>query len=151
MHIDKILINNFKNYKTYKVSFIDGINYLFGENGVGKTNLLDAIYYLSLGKSARNTKDDENIRKKQKSFRIEGFYSNSNSYICYYDSNSGKKLFENNNLYKSLKKHVGKIPIVFVKPLDINLLRGFSDSRRKFLDTLISQIDIKYLNKLVDY
>ena len=50
MHIDKILINNFKNYKTYKASFIDGINYLFGENGVGKTNLLDAIYYLSLGK-----------------------------------------------------------------------------------------------------
>ena len=151
MHIDKILINNFKNYKTYKASFIDGINYLFGENGVGKTNLLDAIYYLSLGKSAINTKDDENIRKKQKSFRIEGFYSNSNSYVCYYDSNSGKKLFENNNLYKSLKKHIGKIPIVFVKPLDINLLRGFSDSRRKFLDTLISQIDIKYLNKLVDY
>ena len=97
MHIDKILINNFKNYKTYKASFIDGINYLFGENGVGKTNLLDAIYYLSLGKSAINTKDDENIRKKQKSFRIEGFYSNINSYICYYDSNSGKKLFENNN------------------------------------------------------
>ena len=63
MHIDKILINNFKNYKTYKASFIDGINYLFGENGVGKTNLLDAIYYLSLGKSAINTKDDENIRK----------------------------------------------------------------------------------------
>ena len=76
MHIDKILINNFKNYETYNASFIDGINYLFGENGVGKTNLLDAIYYLSLGKSAINTKDDENIRKKQKSFRIEGFYSN---------------------------------------------------------------------------
>ena len=82
MHIDKILINNFKNYKTYKASFIDGINYLFGENGVGKTNLLDAIYYLSLGKSAINTKDDENIRIKQKSFRIEGFYSNSNSYVA---------------------------------------------------------------------
>ena len=71
MHIDKILINNFKNYKTYKASFIDGINYLFGENGVGKTNLLDAIYYLSLGKSAINTKDDENIRMQGQSTDME--------------------------------------------------------------------------------
>ena len=60
MHIDKILINNFKNYNTYIAAFTGGINYISGENGIGKTNLLDAIYYLSLGKSAINTKDEEN-------------------------------------------------------------------------------------------
>jgi DNA replication and repair protein RecF len=151
MHIDKILINNFKNYKAFKVDFSSGINYIFGENGAGKTNLLDAIYYLSLGKSAINTNDDENIRKKEFFFRIEGNYSNKNSYKCYYENKSGKKLFENDNLYKSLRKHIGKIPVVFVKPLDINLLRGYSLSRRKFFDTLISQTDEDYLNKLVDY
>mgnify|MGYP003326411699 CR=1 FL=1 len=85
MHIDKILINNFKNYKTYKASFIDGINYLFGENGVGKTNLLDAIYYLSLGKSAINTKDDENIRKKQKNVARKNDALDVNLVVCQFE------------------------------------------------------------------
>ena len=151
MHIDKILINNFKNYRVYQASFSSKINYIFGENGAGKTNLLDAIYYLSLGKSAINTNDEENIRRKEGFFRIEGHYSNKNSYKCYYENKSGKKLFENESLYKSLRKHLGKIPVVFVKPLDINLLRGYSQSRRKFFDTLISQTDEEYLNKLFDY
>ena len=151
MHIDKILINNFKNYRAFKIDFSSKINYIFGENGAGKTNLLDAIYYLSLGKSAINTNDDENIRKREFYFRIEAHYSNNNTYKCYYENKSGKKLFENDNIYKSLRKHIGKIPIVFVKPLDINLLRGYSQSRRKFFDTLISQTDEDYLNKLVDY
>ena len=112
---------------------------------------MDAIYYLSLGKSAINTNDDENIRKREFYFRIEAHYSNNNTYKCYYENKSGKKLFENDNIYKSLRKHIGKIPIVFVKPLDINLLRGYNQSRRKFFDTLISQTDEDYLNKLVDY
>ena len=85
MHIDKIKINNFKNYISTEVKFSNKINFLFGKNGAGKTNLLDAIHYLSYGKSAINNFDSDNILIKKTFFKIEGDYSNNLSYKCTFE------------------------------------------------------------------
>ena len=82
MHIDKIKINNFKNYNSAEISFSSKINFLYGKNGAGKTNLLDAIYYLSYGKSMINSFDLENINHSKSFFMISGSYSNNKNYKC---------------------------------------------------------------------
>ncbi|MFL3001343.1 MAG: DNA replication/repair protein RecF [Cytophagales bacterium] len=151
MHIDKIKINNFKNYISSEVKFSNKINFLFGKNGSGKTNLLDAIYYLSYGKSAINNFDSDNVLAKESFFRIEGDYSNNNSYTCTFEQPNVKKIFENNEKYLKVKDHLGKIPLVFITPYDINLIRNYSSERRKFFDQLFSQIDKNYLNNLIAY
>ncbi len=151
MHIDKIKINNFKNYISSEVKFSNKINFLFGKNGAGKTNLLDAIYYLSYGKSAINNFDSDNVLEKKSFFRIEGDYSNNKSYKCTFEQPNVKKIFENNEKYSKVKDHLGKIPLVFITPYDINLIRNYSSERRRFFDQLFSQIDKSYLNNLISY
>ena len=151
MHIDKIKVNNFKNYISAEVRFSNKINFLFGNNGAGKTNLLDAIYYLSYGKSAINNFDSDNILTEKSFFKIEGDYSNKISYKCTYEEPNIKKIFENNDKYSKLKDHLGKIPLVFINPYDINLIRNYSNERRRFFDQLLSQIDKNYLDNLIAY
>ena len=151
MHIDKIKINNFKNYISSEVSFSNEINFLFGNNGAGKTNLLDAIYYLSYGKSAISSYDSDCINHNNNYFMIEGIYSNSNTYKCSFESSAVKKLYENGDRYKKIKDHIGKIPLVFITPYDINLIRNYGINRRRFFDLLFSQISREYLDKLIDY
>jgi len=151
MHIDKIKINNFKNYNSTEISFSSKINFLYGKNGAGKTNLLDAIYYLSYGKSIINSFDIDNINHNKSFFTINGSYSNNNYYRCVFEKPNSKKFFENDNRYDNLKKHIGKIPLVFVNPFDINLIRNYSNSRRRFFDQIFSQIDEKYLENLISY
>ena len=113
MHIDKIKINNFKNYNSAEISFSSKINFLYGKNGAGKTNLLDAIYYLSYGKSMINSFDLENINHNKSFFMISGSYSNNKNYKCTFETSSTKKIFENENKYDNIKQHIGKIPLVF--------------------------------------
>ena len=151
MHIDKIKVNNFKNYISTEVRFSDKINFLFGNNGAGKTNLLDAIYYLSYGKSAINNFDSDNILTEKSFFKIEGDYSNKLSYKCTFEYPNIKKIFENNDKYSKVKDHLGKIPLVFINPYDINLIRNYSSERRRFFDQLLSQIDKNYLDNLIAY
>jgi DNA replication and repair protein RecF len=151
MHIDKIKINNFKNYISTEVKFSNKINFLFGKNGAGKTNLLDAIHYLSYGKSAINNFDSDNILIKKTFFKIEGDYSNNLSYKCTFEQPNIKKIYENNDKYSKVKDHIGKIPLVFVNPYDINLIRNYSSERRRFFDQLFSQIDKNYLDSLLTY
>ena len=91
MHIDKIKINNFKNYISCEVNFSQKINFLFGKNGAGKTNLLDAIHYLSFGKSALNKFDNDNINHKNNFFSLEGYFSNKMVYRCTYEKPNSKK------------------------------------------------------------
>ena len=150
MHIDKIKINNFKNYISATIYFDDKINFLYGKNGAGKTNLLDAIYYLSYGKSIVNNLDTDNINILV-IFTIEGSYSNNYLYKCTFEIPNRKKIYENGNKYKNLKEHIGKIPVVFVNPYDINLIRNYSNNRRRFFDQIFSQIDKKYLDSLIVY
>ena len=151
MHIDKIKVNNFKNYISAEVRFSNKINFLFGNNGAGKTNLLDAIYYLSYGKSAINNFDSDNIFTEKSFFKIEGDYSNNLSYKCTFEQPNIKKIFENNDKYSKVKDHLGKIPLVFINPYDINLIRNYSSERRRFFDQLLSQIDKNYLDNLIAY
>ena len=151
MHIDKIKINNFKNYISANINFDDKINFLYGKNGAGKTNLLDAIYYLSYGKSIVNNLDTDNIKHSESFFTIEGSYSNNYLYKCTFEIPNRKKIYENGNKYKNLKEHIGKIPVVFVNPYDINLIRNYSNNRRRFFDQIFSQIDKKYLDSLIAY
>ena len=151
MHIDKIKINNFKNYNSAEINFSSKINFLYGKNGAGKTNLLDAIYYLSYGKSIINNVDFDNTKHTESFFSIEGSYSNNNSYKCTFEKPSSKKFFENETKYKNIKKHIGKIPLVFVNPYDINLIRNYSNNRRRFFDQILSQIDDKYFDSLIKY
>ena len=151
MHIDKIKINNFKNYISSQTSFSNEINFLFGDNGAGKTNLLDAIYYLSYGKSAISNYDLDSITHNNNYFMIEGTYSNANIYKCSFENSAIKKLYENGKKYKKLKDHIGKIPLVFITPYDINLIRNYGINRRRFFDLLFSQISREYLDKLIDY
>ncbi len=151
MHIDKIKINNFKNYISTEVNFSERINFLYGKNGAGKTNLLDAIHYISYGKSAINKFDTDNINYNKAFFTLEGYYSNKNKYKCTYEKPNSKKIYENNKKYDKIKKHIGKLPVVFLNPYDINLIRNYSANRRKFFDQIFSQIQHEYLEKLIDY
>jgi len=151
MHIDKIKINNFKNYISCEVNFSEKINFLYGKNGAGKTNLLDAIHYLSFGKSAINKFDNDNINHKNNFFSLEGCFSNNMIYRCTYEKPNSKKIFENNKKYNQIKKHIGKIPVVFLSPYDINLIRNYSTERRKFFDQILSQTSYKYLENLLSY
>ena len=151
MHIDKIKINNFKNYNSTEISFSSKINFLYGKNGAGKTNLLDAIYYLSYGKSMINSFDLDNINHNKSFFSIDGSYSNNKHYRCTFEKPNSKKFFENENKYENLKQHIGKIPLVFVNPYDINLIRNYSNNRRRFFDQIFSQIDENYLENLISY
>lgn len=151
MHIDKIKINNFKNYKTAQINFSKKINFLFGKNGAGKTNLLDSIHYLSYGKSAVNSFDFDNINYKESFFSISGFFNNKNEYKCVFDKSGNKVFYENEIKYKSLKEHIGKTPSVFINPYDINLIRNYSQDRRKFFDQIFSQINSEYLDSLISY
>ena len=152
MHLDKIKINNFKNYNSIMINFSPEVNFIYGKNGAGKTNLLDAIYYLSYTKSALNTTDYENIKKGKNFFKIEGsFNKNEKKYTCLLNEKYLKKIFENDTPYKKIKDHIGKIPCVFITPYDINLIRGYSKQRRKFIDMLICQLNKNYLDDLITY
>ena len=104
MHLDKIKINNFKNYNSIIFDFSPEVNFIFGKNGAGKTNLLDSIYYLSYTKSALNSTDFENIRKGESFFKIEGTYNtNKNFYKCVLNEKFKKIIYENDTPYKKLK------------------------------------------------
>ena len=151
MHIDKIKLNNFKNYHSLNLSFNSSINFLFGKNGSGKTNLMDAIYYLSFGRSAINSIDNDIIKHEKKFFTIEGKYSNNNIYKCTFKVPKDKSIYENEHKYNKIKEHIGKVPAVFITPNNISLIRNYSSDRRRFFDLLFSQIDRSYLDNIIQY
>ncbi|HEY8401144.1 MAG TPA: DNA replication and repair protein RecF, partial [Cytophagaceae bacterium] len=143
---------NFKNYESLDLSFSPYINIFTGSNGSGKTNLLDAIYYLSLTKSAFNSNDSLNIRHEQNFFSIQGNFvkeSGNNLIQCDY---TGKKVLKNNKRpYDKLSDHIGEFPVVLITPYDTDLIREGSEERRRFVDTILSQINHSYLNELIHY
>ena len=151
MHIDKIKLINFKNYNSLNQIFSSNINFLFGKNGSGKTNLMDAVYYLSFGRSAISNIDSDVIKHEKKFFKIEGKYSNNNIYKCTFKAPKEKNIYENDNRYDKIKEHIGKIPAVFITPNNISLIRNYSSERRRFFDLLFSQIDKSYLDNLISY
>ncbi len=154
MRLEKLSLFNFKNYEETQLSFQGNIHCFLGRNGSGKTNLLDAIYYLSFTKSALNSSDSQNIRLTQGQFFIKGAFTRNNKsseVICSFQQGQKKVIRENDLDYGKFAEHIGKYPVVMVAPQDIELIWDGSEVRRKFFDTLISQLDRTYLDYLITY
>lgn len=154
MFIKKLTIQHFKNHPFREFDFSSQINCFVGNNGVGKTNILDALYYLSVGKSFLNNSDSQNIAHQQDFFTIEGmiFNDDKEDIIKIAQSKDSRKIIKKNDkTYKKMAEHIGYLPSVMISPYDQNLISDGSESRRKFLDAMISQIDNEYLFNLIQY
>ena len=154
MHLQNISLINFKNYSQVELEFSARINCFVGNNGVGKTNILDAIYYLSLTKSFFNSIDNQNIKYDEDFFVIQGAFlrgDTQENIYCSSKRNRKKQFKRNKKEYQRLADHIGLFPVVMISPADSNLITGGSDERRKFINAVISQFDRNYLNDLIQY
>ena len=155
MILNRISILNYKNLEQVELSFSPKLNCFFGQNGMGKTNLLDAVYYLSFCKSAGNPVDSQNILHEANFFMIQGFYQavdgTPEEIYCGMKRRQKKQFKRNKKEYTRLSDHIGFIPLVMVSPADAELIAGGSDGRRRFMDVVISQYDKEYLNALIRY
>ena len=150
MKLDRLILNNFKNYTEADIALCGNVNCFVGNNGAGKTNLLDAAYYLSFCKSYFNPVDSQNIKTGEDFFAIHGHYG-ADVVSCILKRGSSKQMKWNKKVYKALMEHIGKIPLVMVSPNDQQLITGGSELRRKFVDGVISQTDHAYLDHLLQY
>lgn len=154
MHIEEISIVNFKNLKEVQVGFSPKLNCFIGRNGAGKTNLLDAVYYLSFCKSFSNSVDQLNISHDESFFMLNGNYRrlDAKETISVGLKTGHKKQFKRNSkVYKKLVEHIGLLPLVMITPSDVDLILGGSEERRKFMDGVISQYNQQYLDDLLKY
>lgn len=154
MILKDLSLVNFKNYKGIELSLNPKINCFVGNNGQGKTNLLDAIYYLSFCKSFLNSIDSQNINYDESFFMIQGTYSRENKEEQIYCGikKGQKKIFRRNKKdYEKLSDHIGFLPLVAISPSDSTLINDGSELRRKFIDGIISQYDSSYLEALLSY
>lgn len=156
MWLRKITVGNFKNYELAEAEFVPGLNILYGDNGSGKTNILDAIHYLCLCKSFLNPVDSQNIRHGEEMFYLEGMFMDDtteteNTVQCGFKKDKKKQIKLNKKEYERLADHIGYIPLVVISPADSILITGNSDERRKFIDALISIYDRQYLENLMSY
>ncbi|MDP4680042.1 MAG: DNA replication/repair protein RecF [Cyclobacteriaceae bacterium] len=154
MILQKISLTNFKNYESIEIDFSKGLNCFTGLNGSGKTNLLDAIHYLSLTKSAFNSIDSQNIRHNTSFFALRAEFEEKNKnykLVCSLKIGEKKNLKIDDSPYNKLSEHIGRFPVVLIAPNDDDLIRESSETRRKFVDSIISQADKKYLTDLISY
>lgn len=155
MFLKKLTLTGFKNYNEAELTFSDKINCFVGNNGAGKTNILDAIYYLSFCKSYFNPIDSQNINHNGEFFAIHGVYSNQENTadkVSCIQKRNHKKVFKlNSEAYSRLADHIGTIPLVMISPYDRDLINDGSELRRKYIDGVISQFDKVYLVELLNY
>lgn len=155
MILKRISILNYKNLEQVELSFSPKLNCFFGQNGMGKTNLLDAVYFLSFCKSAGNPIDSQNIHHDADFFVIQGFYEapdgTPEEIYCGMKRRQKKQFKRNKKEYTRLSDHIGFLPLVMVSPADSELIAGGSDERRRFMDVVISQYDKEYLEALIRY
>lgn len=158
MILEKLSLINYKNIQTATLELSPKINCFIGQNGVGKTNVLDAIYYLSFCHSANNPIDSQVIRHGEEFFMIEGKYTDDNSnsdedllITCGFKPGTKKHFKKNKKEYKRLSEHIGLIPVVMVSPSDTLLIDGGSEERRRLMDMVISQYDHSYIEALNRY
>lgn len=154
MHLHKLHLVNFKNYTTVELDLSAGINCFVGENGSGKTNLLDAIHYLSLSKSAFNSVDQQNVRHGEAYFGINGKFLKNEELTkvqCSLKAGEKKSLKLDGKPYEKISEHIGLFPCILIAPNDTDIIREGSEERRRFFDSLLSQVDKAYLDELLRY
>lgn len=154
MILKSLSLLNYKNFESKTFEFNETINCLVGNNGVGKTNVLDAIYHLSFGKSYFNPIASQNIKHDTDFFVINGEYDKQNKKekIVISLKRGQKKIIKRNaKAYEKFSEHIGFLPLVIISPADRDLIIEGSDTRRKFIDSVISQSDASYLNDLIKY
>ena len=157
MFLSRILITDFKNIAEADLNFSPSLNCISGANGSGKTNILDAVYFLSMSKSFFNFQDSFSIRHGADSAALAGYYPMDDGTVSkiglavYGGNREGKTLKCNDKAYKRLSDHIGLLPIVMVSPSDSNLINLSAEERRRFLNSLLSQMDRLYLEKAQRY
>ena len=152
--LKKISIINYKNILDKEYELDPKINCFVGDNGVGKTNILDAVYHLSMGKSYFNVKNDQLINRGKDYMLVDGVFelNNKNESIVFSLKIGEKKVLKRNGKpYKKFSNHIGLIPVVLISPNDNDLINEGSSERRKFIDSIISQNDKEYLINLIAY
>ena len=154
LELQHIKLTNFKNYAFEELELDNKLNCFVGNNGMGKTNLLDAIHYLCIGKSKFQSSDRLLMLHDTDFFRLESQFlrGKEDEKLIAKISKRKKKVFERNDVaYQKLSEHLGHFPIVFIAPDDIYLIREGSEDRRKFMDTILSQLHFSYLQALLQY
>ena len=154
MWLKNITLLNFKNYSDANISFSKTVNAFVGNNGAGKTNLLDAIHYLCLCKGYFNPIDTQQIKTNEDLFMIQGDFERlekNEKITCGVKRNQKKQFKRNKKEYDKLASHIGLFPLVMISPYDTNIIMEGSEERRRFMDNVISQTDANYLDELILY
>lgn len=154
MHLQDLQLINFKNYEEAELRLSERLNCFVGSNGSGKTNILDAVYYLSMCKSYLNAIDSHNIRFEQPFFSISGNWSKDHvvSKVQCAVKKGAKKVFRKNKIeYEKLADHIGQYPVVMISPYDRDLISEGSEFRRKWMDSIIAQFNRTYLDDIQKY
>lgn len=154
LRLNAISVIQFKNYSHQTFRFTERVVGICGRNGVGKTNLLDAVHYLCFTKSYFSRTDAVNVQQGAQGFRLEGGFGlngREEKAVCILRETGRKEFSLNDDAYTKFSKHVGRYPCVVIAPDDVELIIGGSEERRKFVDTLLSQLDPVYLQSLINY
>lgn len=154
MFLKKISLFNYKNFSEVSFEFDSKINCFVGKNGIGKTNVLDSIYHLAYGKSYFNPLAVQNIKHNEEFFVIDGEFEKSErneQIVSSFKKGQKKILKRNGKIYEKFSDHIGFIPLVIISPADNDLIIEGSETRRKFIDSVISQLDSSYLQELIQY
>ena len=155
MYLKKLVLINFKNIAQAEITLSERLNCFVGDNGAGKTNVLDAVYYLSMSKSALTMTDGQSVRHGEDFFVVEGTYAGdsglNDTVNCSFLRRSGKVLKLNGKEYDRMADHVGRFPVVMVSPQDSVLITDAAEERRRYLNAFLSQLDRDYLASLMRY
>ena len=155
MYLKHLALFNFRNYQEIKIEFFNGINIIYGENGSGKTNILEAIYFLALTKSFRTSSERHLVLNNQDMFRIKGEFETAQgrAFECLiaYALTEGKRLAVNSQKIFKFSDYIGEVPTVLLAPSDLTLTQGPPQQRRRFIDLLLCQSHKLYLHHLIHY
>lgn len=153
--LEKIIISDFRNIRLQELEFSPNINCISGNNGEGKTNLLDAVYYLSMTKSAFSSSDRFTFRHGTDEFSVSGTYRMENGLSSRFSlrltAKGEKKVRRDDKPYNKVSEHVGVLPVVMVSPADISMISESGDERRRFVNAVLSQMDREYMTALQQY
>lgn len=154
LRLRHISITHFKNYERFSADFDSNVIAISGRNGMGKTNLLDAIYYSCFTRSYFSHSDATNTRAGHSGFRLQALFEKEGTemeVVAIYRGGNKKEISLNGAPYEKFSRHIGALPVVMIAPDDVELISGGSEGRRKFADTLISQLNPAYLQDLIRY